>query len=299
MALVSNIKLPVPNSGELLSSCNLCPRKCNANRFEKAGLCRLDHRIKAASVNLHTGEEPPVSGTRGSGTIFFSGCNMSCVFCQNYPISQLVNGRYYTVEELSDAIVSLEKRGAHNINLVTASHLALPVSEAIRLAKDKGLSIPVLYNSSGYDSLESLSLLEGLIDIYMPDIRYQNSLVSERLSGVKDYPEVNKKAISEMFRQVGHLVMDDDGIAIRGLLIRHLVLPHNLAETETALKWICENISNETYISLMSQYFPAHLAVSSSEYSDISRRLTEDEYNNAVDCLEKFDMENGWIQPYP
>jgi putative pyruvate formate lyase activating enzyme len=277
-----------------LRSCSECPRKCGANRFESKGYCASPPVPKLSSANLHHGEEPPISGSRGSGTIFFAGCNLSCVFCQNYPLSQLGHGTELTLDGLVSAMLKLQSRGAHNINFVTPSHATIALESAIATARDEGLSIPIVYNTSGYDSLEQLKRLEGLVDIYMPDIRYRRAEIAKKLSNAEDYPVINLAALREMHRQVGDLVFDDDEIATKGLLVRHLVLPGGIADTAEALRFIAEEISPNTYVSLMAQYFPAYKAV---DMASINRRLTKAEWRTALEAFRRSDL-NGWAQEY-
>lgn len=277
-----------------MSDCDLCPRRCHVNRIAgNVGICGMDSRIRIASANLHHGEEPPLSGTRGSGTIFLTGCNLKCVYCQNYPISQMRHGRIIEPEELVETMLELEKRGAHNINFVTPTHYIAPIAEAIVNARDRGLSVPIVYNSSGYDALDVLKLIDGLIDIYLPDMRYSDSDNAQCYSSAPDYRKVNRAAIKEMFRQVGTLQTDSDGVAVRGLIIRHLVLPENASGTEETLRFIAEEISSECHISLMSQYFPAHRA---ETIEPLNRRITSKEYKRAAAWMRKYKLENGWCQ---
>ncbi len=291
---IKDFKSIIDRLKSLLNPCTVCPRKCRINRFKSNnGFCRTGYKPKVASYNLHHGEEPPISGYRGSGTIFFSGCPMRCVFCQNYPISQYLHGNEITIEELADYMISLQKRGAHNINLVTPTHFVPQFVEALSIAVDKGLTIPIVYNSGGYENLEVLKLLDGIIDIYLPDMKYGNDEMAKKYSGIKDYVKINQQAIIEMYRQVGDLVLDENGVAIKGLIIRHLVLPNNISGTDKILKFIA-NLSNTISISLMSQYFPAYKA---PEIAELSQRITEKEYENATSLMEKLGLENGWIQP--
>lgn len=277
-----------------LLSCVACPRACNANRFESAGYCKSPPLPKLSSANLHHGEEPPISGHRGSGTIFFAGCNMSCVYCQNYPLSQLGHGTEISLDTLVEKMLTLQKRGAHNINFVTPSHATISLEVAIPSARERGLSIPIVYNSSGYDSIAQLQKMQGLVDIYMPDIRYQRSEVAQELSDAPTYPEVNRAALKEMHRQVGNLDIDESGIATKGLLVRHLVLPGGKADTPAAMKFLAEEISPNTYVSLMAQYFPAYKA---QHTPGMNRRLTSTEWQSALDAFARYDL-NGWIQEY-
>ncbi|MCK5832913.1 radical SAM protein [bacterium] len=256
------------------------------------GYCRSHAIPKIASVNLHYGEEPPISGERGSGTIFFSGCNLSCIFCQNYPISQLGNGKETNLDSLVDAMLRLQKRGAHNINFVTPSHATVTLEVAIPEARKLGLEIPIVYNTSGYDSLQQLRRLDGLIDIYLSDIRYADHEVAEELSNARDYPEVNRVALIEMQQQVGNLDLDKHGIARRGLVIRHLVFPCGLANTSSALDFIANEISPEAHVALMSQYFPAYKAVDSPS---LNRKINKEEWVEAVRLFRSSGL-NGWVQ---
>lgn len=283
-----------PSQTARLRACCECPRKCGANRLESKGYCASPPVPRLSSANLHHGEEPPISGTRGSGTIFFAGCNMSCVFCQNYPLSQLGHGAELALDGLVSTMLKLQSRGAHNINFVTPSHATIALEAAIPAARNDGLTIPIVYNTSGYDSLEQLRRLDGLVEIYMPDIRYRRAEIAKELSNAADYPEVNLAALREMHRQVGDLVFDEDEIATKGLLVRHLVLPGGIADTDEALKFIAEGISPNTYVSLMAQYFPAYKAV---EMPAINRRLTKVEWRSALEAFRRSDL-NGWAQEY-
>lgn len=279
----------------LLSECKLCPRKCGTERLKdkKDGKCNSGLLPKVSSYNAHHGEEPPISGFRGSGTIFFTNCNLKCIYCQNYPISQLGSGKEVEPTDLASMMLSLQVRGCHNINLVTPTHFVPQILHALHLAIERGLTIPLVYNSSGYDSLEELKLLDGIVDIYMPDSRYGDSQIGMKLSGIPGYVEVNRKALLEMHRQVGDLKVDEHGIGKRGLVIRHLVLPNDLSGTEEVLRFISEKISKKTYLSLMAQYFPAYKAV---ENSLLDRRLKVEEYETALRLAEKYSLLNGWSQ---
>ncbi len=284
----------VQASKKFLAPCTVCPRNCGANRpGNQRGVCRAGRDVRIASYTLHHGEEPPVSGTRGSGTIFFAGCSLQCRFCQNYPISQLNNGNDYTTDDLAGMMLELQSLGAHNINFVTPTHVVPHMLEAVLNAAHRGLRIPLVYNSSGYDSVAMLRLLDGVIDIYLPDIKYASDKTAFRYSLVRDYVGVNRKALAEMYRQAGNLVLDSDGIAMRGLIVRHLILPEDTAQTCESMAFIAERLSPEVHVSLMNQYFPANKA---HGFRELSRRITEDEYRYAMDCLEKNGLENGWIQ---
>ncbi|NLI39693.1 MAG: radical SAM protein [Caldisericales bacterium] len=280
---------------DLASPCHLCPRKCGVMRNKgEVGYCRAPMTVKISSTGPHPGEEPPISGTKGSGTIFFAYCTMSCKFCQNYPISQLHNGYEITVEKLSEIMLEQQNRGCHNVNLVTPSHYAPQIAEAIEMARNRGLSIPIVYNCSGYESVETIKLMDGLVDIYLPDAKYDSDNEALRNSGAVKYVENNRAALVEMYRQVGNLLMDENGIARKGLIIRHLVLPERRAGTEGVLEWIAKNMP-DVHLSLMSQYFPAHRALSEP---GLDRNITEDEYQEAIDCLEEVGITNGWTQPF-
>ena len=277
----------------MLSPCRVCPFVCSTDRrSSKGGRCRSGYLPKIASWNLHHGEEPPVSGHRGSGTIFFSGCSLRCCFCQNYPISQLGNGREMTVGELADCMLQLQKRGAHNINFVTPTHFVPQAVKALGIAVSKGLEIPIVYNSSGYESLQTLRLLQGIVDVYLPDMKYGDNECALRYSGVDNYVEVNRAAVMEMYRQVGTLEIDNEGIAVRGVIIRHLVLPGNIENTRKVLRFIAGNLE-AVPLSLMGQYFPAHWAHSTPE---ISRKLNRREYGAAIRFMEQLCLHEGWVQ---
>ncbi|MFA5224639.1 MAG: radical SAM protein [Candidatus Omnitrophota bacterium] len=241
----------------------------------------------------HHGEEPPVSGKRGSGTIFFSHCNMGCVYCQNYEFSQLGKGREYEFVDLARIMLSLQESGCHNINLVTPTHVLPQILKALEIAIEGGLNIPLVYNTSGYESVKTLELLEGVVDIYLADMRYADNMMSQKFSQAPDYPERNREAVKEMQRQVGIAEFDQEGLIKKGLIIRHLVLPNQVSGTDKIMQFIARDISEDTYISLMSQYLPYYRA---SHYPEISRRLKNDEYEEAKKILEKYNLLNGWIQ---
>lgn len=306
-----------------LRCCRLCPRNCGVNRLQdELGVCHTGKIAKVASHNVHTGEEPPISGIHGSGTIFFTSCNLRCKFCQNYPISQLRHGKDAPPQELAKMTLWLQKQKCHNLNLVTPSHVVPQFLAGLYLARTMVLdspppcvmgarsnniffersaaksrigdfNLPIVYNSSGYDGLEALKLLDGIVDIYMPDIKYSNNAVAEHYSSATNYWNAVRPAVKEMYRQVGDLKTDKDGIATRGLIIRHLVLPNGLAGTEKVLKFIAEEISPNTHISLMSQYFPVH---HTTGYSKLGRQITPKEWQTAKDTLHKYGLENGWTQ---
>lgn len=286
----------IPALYRLLSPCTLCPRACGVDRSAGAtGHCRTGASFSIASCAVHHGEEPPLSGTRGSGTIFFSNCTLSCVFCQNYPISQLGNGNPVSVEDLARHMLVLQDKGVHNINFVTPTHVVPMIVDAVTRARRGGLTLPLVYNSSGYESVRTLRLLDGIIDIYLPDAKYSDPAAGLRYSAAPNYPAVNAAALEEMFRQVGVLQCDDDGIARRGLVVRHLVLPDNIAGTDAVLSFIAQRLSPHVHVSLMAQYHPAHACAS---YPEINRRITRAEYRAALTLLEKHGIENGWQQQW-
>lgn len=277
-----------------LAACDLCPHDCRVNRIiGERGICGAGLRPKIASANVHKGEEPPISGTNGSGTIFLSGCSLKCAFCQNFPISQLHNGEEITTKDLARRMLKLQKQQVHNINFVTPTHFLPQILAALWLAIPQGFCLPIVWNSSGYEKIDSLQLLDGVVSIYLPDMKYSDDTVAVQVSSAPGYCAVNRKAVSEMLHQVGHLKIDDDGIAERGLIIRHLVLPEGKSGFSETLRWIAENLGQETHLALMSQYFPAHKAV---DIPVLCRRITTNEYHEAIEMLEAVDMANGWVQ---
>jgi len=279
---------------KLLASCCLCPRRCGVARSrDQKGFCRSGYLPIVSSYNAHLGEEPPISGTKGSGTIFFSNCNMTCVYCQNWPISQLGQGQEVSFERLAGMMLELQERGCHNINFVTPSHMTAQILLSLRLAVGKGFNLPLVYNSSGYDSRNSLKLMDGVMDIYLPDIRYCDPEAAGKYSQAPDYPAVCRAAIREMWRQAGELQLDESGAAQKGLIVRHLVLPNRLSQTREALAFLANEISPAVHLSLMAQYFPAH---QTKVMPELDRRLTVEEYRQALDWLEELGLENGWHQ---
>ena len=279
----------------LLSHCELCPRRCGVNRLDgERGVCRMGALPKIASWNLHPWEEPPISGTRGSGTIFFSGCTGRCLFCQNYPLSHLGYGEVVPVERLSEMMLELQRKGAHNINFVTPTHFVPAILAALPRAIEGGLDLPLVYNSSGYEQVEVLRLLDGVIDIWLPDSKYADDATARRLSGFERYVEHNRAALSEIYRQVGpDLKVDEEGIARRGLIVRHMVLPQGLAGSAEVLRWIAEHLSPEVHVSLMDQYFPAHRALGDPV---LGRKVTWEEYQAALEAFDAAGLARGWRQ---
>ena len=299
--LTDNGKLGVraAKAAELASTCELCPRCCKADRQGgRRGTCGAVEPLKAnvSAVHCHHGEEPPISGSRGSGTVFFAGCNLHCVFCQNHQISNIgPDSSYETLnpDELAEKFLHLEAIGCHNLNLVTPSPYLPAILAALEKAADKNFKLPIVYNCSGYESLESLRILDGIVDIYLPDTKFGAAGPDKFLTEADNYVEINHPALKQMFDQVGILALDDNGVALSGLLIRHLVLPNNMSATEEALEFISRELSPEVHISLMSQYYPAHRA---TNFKEISRPLTISEYKEAKKVMEKLGMGNGWIQ---
>lgn len=275
----------VRKSAEWMRKCTLCPRLCAVNRMEgETGFCRTASQAVVASYGPHFGEERPLVGRRGSGTIFFSHCNLYCIFCQNYDISHGGEGRPVSAETLADIMVLLQEQGCHNINFVTPSHVIAPILEALPLAIERGLTVPLVYNTGGYDRTSALKLLDGIVDIYMPDFKFWDSGVSKRLSDAPDYPERARKAVKEMHRQVGDLVTDPGGVAQRGLLVRHLVMPEGLAGTSSVMHFLATEISRNTYVNVMSQYHPCGGAVG---LPGLGRRITSAEMEEALEMARR------------
>lgn len=267
-------------AGDILTDCRLCPRECHVDRTSgERGFCRTGDMPFVSSWGPHFGEERPLVGRYGSGTIFFGNCNLGCLFCQNYSISHLGEGTEITHEKLADIMLSIQTGGCHNINLVTPTHQSPAIIKAVRIACEKGLNIPLVYNCGGYESVDTLKILDGIVDIYMPDFKYSDRKYSSRYSDAADYPEVAKEAIKEMHRQVGDLQIDGNGVARRGLLVRHLVLPEDVAGTSEVVRFIAEEISKDTYINIMDQYHPCFKAF---DNPPLDRRITDKEYSDAI-----------------
>ncbi|MBI5117479.1 radical SAM protein [Candidatus Poribacteria bacterium] len=275
-----------------LESCDLCPRNCGVNRIDgELGFCRTGRQALLSSYGPHFGEEPPLVGSHGSGTIFFAGCNLGCIFCQNYDLSHLLHGVPTTALELAGVTLELQRRGCHNINFVSPSHVAAQILEALPAAYDGGLRIPLVYNCGGYDSIETLKLLDGLMDIYMPDAKYSDEKSAMELSSAPNYPAVMKQALKEMHRQVGDLEIDERGIAKRGMIIRHLVLPGGLAGTEEIMHFIARDLSVDSYVNIMEQYHPVYKAF---DHRLINRRITRTEYLEALDMARAQGLHRGF-----
>jgi len=280
----------------IAAGCALCPRSCGVNRLRgEKGFCRAGAEAVLSKALPHFGEEPVLTGTGGSGTIFFAHCSLACLFCQNYQISQELLGTPADDDTLADTMLSLQAKGCHNINLVSAAHFLPMIIRALKKAAAGGLSLPLVYNSNGYERPEVLRLLEGIIDIYLPDAKYGDDESARALSGALHYTRFNRAALKEMYRQVGPLAIDDDGVARRGLIIRHLVLPADLAGTGAVLRMIREELGTAVHLSLMGQYFPAYRAHTCEK---INRKLTSEEYRRAAELLEHHGFEHGWCQ-YP
>lgn len=277
---------------EILNECKLCPRACGVNRNKgETGYCKSDNHLVVSSVQPHFGEEEVLVGLYGSGTIFLSNCNLGCIFCQNYEISHQGYGQRRTEDELALSMLNLQKSGCHNINFVTPTHFTPQIVKALKIAIENGLHIPLVYNCGGYESVSTIALLDGIVDIYMPDIKYSDGEPAKKYSNAPDYFEVCKEAVKEMYRQVGDLTVDDRGIALRGLLIRHLVLPHGLAGSAAVFKFIATEISKESYVNIMSQYRPMYRAY---EWDELSRGITTSEYQEAVVTAKEWGLHRGF-----
>ena len=276
-----------------LEKCEICPHNCKVNREQgQIGRCRCNDKIKIALVSTHEYEEPCISGKNGSGTVFFSNCNLNCMYCQNYEISQLGKGREITIEELADIFLKQQAKGVNNINLVTPTMYAYHIIEAIKIARKNGLNLPIIYNTNGYEKVETIKALDGYIDVYLPDLKYYSDILSKKYSNVDKYFEIATKAIKEMYKQVGQATFNEDGIIQKGVIIRHLVLPNHLQNTKHILKWIKENLG-DIYVSIMAQYFPTYKAKGDSL---IGRKLTKKEYKEIENFLYTLDLKNGYIQ---
>lgn len=281
----AELKERVERAQAALSHCTLCPRACGADRLAgECGECLIAGKARVASCGPHLGEERPVRGKRGSGTIFFAGCSLRCVYCQNYDISQRCVGSEVDTRELGQLMLGLQRRGCHNINLVSPSHVIPQALAGLAWAAQHGLDLPIVYNTGGYDSQAALKLLAGIVDIYMPDVKYQDEAVAERLSDVRSYPEVNQAALKEMHHQVGALELDDEGLAVRGVLVRHLVLPGGLAGTAEAMQFLAGELSRDTYVNIMDQYYPAYQA---HKHPPLDRRITSGEFLEALSAARK------------
>ncbi len=284
-------------AGRILQSCTSCPRNCNVDRTSSEyGICQSGDLPVVSSYTPHFGEEPVLSGGRGAGNIFFGNCNLRCVFCQNYVISQnykVERKNEVSYERLAEIMIELQERNCHNIGLVSPTHFSASILKSIYLAAINGLRLPIIYNTNGYDSVEMLKLYDGVIDIYLPDFKWGENSVGKTYSRVSDYFDAVKPAIKEMYRQVGSELIYDDGVVVRGLIIRHLVMPNGLAETESVFRFIADELDPKVHISLMAQYYPSNKA---EKYPLISRNVSSTEYMRAIELLDKFGLENGWVQ---
>lgn len=277
-----------------LKSCNICPHKCGVNRLNGIkGRCKCDNKIKIALASVHNYEEPCISGKNGSGTVFFSNCNLNCIYCQNYEISQLGKGKEITIEHLAQIFIKQQEKNVNNINLVTPTMYVPQIIEAIKIARKKGLNIPIIYNSNGYENVETIKKLNGYIDIYLPDLKYYSNEIAKKYSKIDNYFETAISAIKEMQKQVGNPIFNEEGIIQKGVIIRHLILPHHLLNTKNILKYVKENFDENTYISIMAQYFPTYKA---KEDKLINRKLTKKEYKEIENYLYLLNLKNGYIQ---
>lgn len=277
-----------------LDRCNICPHNCNINRnVGKIGRCRAIDKIKIALYSTHNFEEPCVSGEKGSGTVFFSNCNLNCVFCQNYEISQLGKGKEITIEDLANIFLKQQEKGVENINLVTPTSYVPQIIEAIKIAKKEGLNLPIIYNTNGYENIETIKMLEGYVDIYLPDLKYAENKLAKEYSKIDNYFEIATDAIIEMVKQVGIPKLDERGIMKKGVMVRHLVLPNNIENSKEVLKWLVKNLPKEIYISVMAQYFPTYKA---KEIKEINRKLTNEEWREIEDYIQYLGIKNGYVQ---
>ena len=277
-----------------LEKCEICPHRCGINRNNnQIGRCKSKDSIKIALYSTHDFEEPCISGSKGSGTVFFSNCNMNCIFCQNYEISQLGKGKEISIENLAEILLKQQEKEVHNINLVTPTSYAYQIIEAIKIAKNKGLKLPIVYNTNGYENVETIKALEGYVDVYLPDLKYAENELANRYSKVNNYFEIATEAIQEMIRQVGTPKFDSDGIIQKGVIIRHLVLPNQIENSKKVLTWIKTNLPDNIYVSIMAQYFPTYKAKYDEE---INRKLTQEEWQEIEKYIEKIGLENGFIQ---
>lgn len=279
---------------EELEKCTLCPHQCGVNRSKgKLGRCKASDKVKIALYSTHDFEEPCISGKKGSGTVFFSNCNLNCIYCQNYEISQLGKGKEISIEELANIFLKQQEKDVENINLVTPTSYVPQIIEAIKIAKSKGLKLPIVYNTNGYEKIETLKMLDGFVDVYLPDFKYFNSELGKKYSKVENYFEITNKAIKEMVKQVGKPKINEEEILEKGVLIRHLVLPNQIEDSKKVLKWIKENFKDEVLVSIMAQYFPTYLA---KETKELNRKLTKKEWKEIENYVEQLDIKRGYIQ---
>ena len=273
--------------------CNLCPRNCNVDREKgELGYCGASNKMVIARYSLHMWEEPIISGEKGSGTIFFSYCNMRCIFCQNYEISELHKGRVVSIEEFSDICLELQANGASNINLVTPTHYVPWIVKGLKLARDKGLSIPIVYNTSSYESVDTIKMLEGLVDVYLPDLKYYDNSYGEKYSKCKDYFKYASTAIDEMVKQVGKIELDDKGMIKKGVIVRHLLLPGAIADSKKIIKYLYDKYHDDIIISIMNQYTP----VRKLKYEELNQKVTDTEYDELINYAYDLGIRNAFIQ---
>ena len=279
---------------ELLKKCEMCPHRCGVDRTNnKIGICKSKYTVKIANFSLHKFEEPCISGKNGSGTVFFSNCNLKCIFCQNYEISQLGKGTEITIEKLAEIFLKLQEKHANNINLVSPTSYVVQIIEAIKISRKMGLKIPIIYNTNAYENIETIKLLNGYIDIYLPDLKYSENELAKKYSKVDKYFEIATNAIKEMYNQVGKVILDEKGIIKKGVIVRHLILPNHIENSKKVLNWINENIQDDIFVSIMAQYFPTYKAM---EENSLHRKINRKEYNRIIDYLEKLNIKNGYVQ---
>lgn len=276
-----------------MSICGICPRKCMVDRQKTLGACKSTDKIGVARASLHLWEEPCISGDNGSGTVFFSGCNLGCVYCQNRKISNGQLGRELSEEELSRVFLLLQEKGAHNINLVTPTHFAMQIKKALIIAKSKGLHIPIVYNTSGYESVATLKNFHGLVDIYLTDFKYMNSDIAKKYSNAPDYPETAKLALEEMVRQTSEAVFDDKGMMQKGVIVRHLILPSYTKDSKNIIEYIYKTYGDTVFMSIMNQFTPLENV---KDYPEINRKVTQGEYDEVIDFAISLGVENAFIQ---
>lgn len=277
-----------------LTKCQICPHNCKVDRLNgQIGRCKCNDKVKIALASVHQYEEPCISGKNGSGTVFFSNCNLNCIYCQNYEISQLEKGKEISINELADIFLEQQSKNVNNINLVTPTMYVYHIIEAIKIARKSGLNIPIIYNSNGYEKVETIKMLEGYVDIYLPDLKYFSDELAKKYSNIDNYFKISTTAIKEMYRQVGNAKFDENGIIQRGMIIRHLILPNHLQNTKHILKWIKNNMPEDTYVSIMAQYFPTYKA---KQDNYINRKLNKKEYKEIENFLYTLDLKNGYMQ---
>lgn len=279
-----------------LECCTICPHNCKINRTKNPGRCKSTDKIKIALYSIHNFEEPCISGENGSGTVFFSNCNLNCVYCQNYEISQQGKGKEITIEELAQIFLEQQSKNVENINLVTPTSYTFQIIEAIKIARENGLKIPIVYNTNGYETVETIRKLDGYVDIYLPDLKYAENEKAYKYSKIENYFEIATNAIKEMVRQAGKPEFDENGIMKKGVMIRHLVLPENMENSKKVLKWINDNLKDYVYISVMAQYFPTYKAKNDEKYKELNRKLTENEWKQIEDYIDFLGFENGFVQ---